>query len=74
MDRVSFEQDLRLHLRREPFQPFLIELENGGLITITQPTVAFNEGFAGYLNPAYELVEFRSEDVRQIRLATKETV
>jgi hypothetical protein len=74
MKKEDFEHTLRALLRAEPFQPFIVDLENGKQVHISQPTVAFNDGFAGYLNPAYELVEFACEDVRQIHLESKAAV
>ncbi len=66
MEKSIFERELRTLLRQEPFQPFVVELENGSQIVVTQPSVAFNNGFAGYLNNGDELVEFSCNDVHQI--------
>jgi hypothetical protein len=73
MEEQLFEQTLRTFLRREPFLPFVVELESGDQIVIEQPTVAFDGGAAGYFNPSYDLTEFACEDVRAIRLLTPET-
>jgi hypothetical protein len=55
MTREAFEKLLRDFLHREPFQPFVVELESGQQVEIAEPTAAFSEGFAGYLSPIFEI-------------------
>jgi hypothetical protein len=69
----QFEDTLRQFIRREPFQPFVVELLDGTLFHIEHPGVAFGGGAASYLTPNYDLVEFACEEVRSIRLSTHET-
>jgi hypothetical protein len=73
MKRETFEDTLRGFLRRDPFQPFIIQLESGEDILIEEPTVAFSDGFAGYFSPAYDIIEFTCEQVREMRLAARES-
>ena len=73
MKREVFEETLRGFLRREPFLPFVVELETGEQILVEEPTVAFADGFAGYFSPAYDITEFTCEQVRDIRLLAQET-
>jgi hypothetical protein len=37
MPRATFEEALRAHLRRQPFQPFAIEFDDGRRWTVEQP-------------------------------------
>lgn len=70
MSCEEFEDSLRQFLRREPFQPFMVELLDGSLITVEHSGVALGGGSALYCTPAYEFVEFACENVRTIRQAT----
>jgi hypothetical protein len=74
MEKEAFEDTLRRYLRHQPFLPFVVELENGEQIVVGQPSIAFCEGFALFLNPADELVEFGHEEVHSIHLFMKEHV
>jgi hypothetical protein len=65
----EFEQTLRQHLRREPFQPFVVELLDGRIIPVYTPKVVFGGGAASFFTPDYDLVEFACEDVQAIRPA-----
>ena len=45
MDRDTFDQSLRALVRREPFEPFVVEFVSGASIRVTHPeAVAFNVG------------------------------
>jgi hypothetical protein len=68
MNEELFEDTLRKYLRRKPFYPFLVELLDGTIITIEQPTIAMAGGAATYLTER-DLIEFACEQVREIRLA-----
>jgi hypothetical protein len=68
MNVEQFEETLRKLLRREPFQPFVVELLDGRVLTVNQPQVVFGGGSATYFTPNYDLVEFACEDVQAIRL------
>jgi hypothetical protein len=72
MTQQNFEQTLRDFLHRQPFMPIVVELESGEQILIAEATLAFSDGFAGYLSPKFDLREFRCEEVRDIRLVTNE--
>jgi hypothetical protein len=65
----QFDQALRQHLRREPFQPFVVELVDGRVLAVDQPKVVFAGGAASFFTPSYDLVEFACEDVLAIRPA-----
>ena len=67
MNVEQFEDTLRNFLRREPFQPFVVELVDGRAIEILRPKVVFGGGGASFFTPAYDLVEFACEEVRAIR-------
>jgi hypothetical protein len=63
----DFQNTLRQFLRREPFQPFVVELSDGSVIEVGEPSVAFNGGAAVYVSPNFDLVDFASEEVRTMR-------
>ncbi len=69
MNVEQFEDTLRTFLRREPFEPFVVELVDGRTVEVDEPGVAFAGGAASFLTPAYELIEFTFDDVREIRHA-----
>jgi hypothetical protein len=73
MNLQQFEDTLRQFLRREPFQPFVVELLDGGIVEVDHPRIAFGGGAASYLTQEHDLVEFACEDVRAIRLPAHET-
>jgi hypothetical protein len=74
MTSEAFEQQLLALVHREPFSPFLVELENGRRIAIDRPAVAINNGGAGFLSDADGLVDFSCDEVRRIALLTGEEI
>jgi hypothetical protein len=66
MNVEQFERTLRQSLRREPFEPFIVELIDGRVIRFDRPKLALGGGGASFLTPNYELVEFACEEVRAI--------
>jgi hypothetical protein len=70
----TFEQTLRTFLRREPFEPFFIELIDGRQLLIDLPhTVSMGGGGACFMSPEYDFYSFSSEEVREIRSTVRET-
>jgi hypothetical protein len=69
MQREPFENTLRQFLRREPFQPFVVELLDGRTIEVARPKVVIGGGGASFFTPDYDLIEFTCEEVRAIRHA-----
>jgi hypothetical protein len=74
MTPEAFEQRLIALVHREPFAPFVVELEDGRRIAVDHPAVAINNGGAGFLSDADGLVDFSCRDVRRITLLTGEDV
>ena len=72
MDKQTFEDRLRENIRREPFIPYVVERNDGETIIIGHQGLVFCDGFASYLTPSHEFIEFNCEDVRQIRLVKEE--
>jgi len=72
MTQQEFEEALRHFLRREPFQPFVVELLDGRFLFIDGRSVAFDNGNAVFLAPDYDLVDFTFQEVREIRDASHE--
>jgi hypothetical protein len=68
MKAEQFEETLRQLLRREPFQPFVVEMVDGRVLAVDQKVV-FGGGAASFITPSYELVEFACEDVKELRPA-----
>jgi len=68
MKRVQFEQELRLRLDRQPFQPFAIELEDGSRREIRkkQDLSYWKGGSALYVHPDGEWEFVDHDDVQQI--------
>jgi hypothetical protein len=66
MKADQFEQTLREFLRREPFQPFVVELVDGGVIAVNHPKVAMGGGGASFFTPDHDLVDFECENVQAI--------
>ena len=73
MEMESFENQLRQFLRREPFQPFVVELLDGQVVAINEPNLVMGGGGAAFISPDYELVEFACENVEAIRPAASTT-
>ncbi len=69
MTAEMFERTLRSFVRHSPFQPFVMELEEGRQILIDDPeAVAFNGSGAGYIGPE-EIYMIASDRVRAIHPA-----
>jgi hypothetical protein len=69
MKTGQFEQTLRHLLRQEPFQPFVVELVDGRVVTVDHTKVVFAGGAASFFTPSYDLVEFACEEVQAIHAA-----
>ena len=66
MSAQEFDELLCQFKRRVPFEPFEVEMADGRVIEIVQPTLVFDGSGAGYLSPSDELIDFKSADVRSI--------
>jgi hypothetical protein len=66
MTATEFEDTLRQYLRREPFEPFAVDLLDGRVIEVDQPTIAFDGGGALFLT-ADGFEQFVCEEVRTFR-------
>jgi hypothetical protein len=74
MTRETFDDTLRKLMRRRPFFPFAVELDNGERIEVDAPnSVAFDGGGAAFLNEHGEATFFACEQVRQFIPHTPET-
>jgi hypothetical protein len=71
MNAEQLETTLRQFLHQDPFQPFVVELTGGRLIEVNRPRLALGGGGASFLTPAYDLVEFSCEEVRDVRRAVR---
>ena len=74
MSKNDFHNQLREHLHRKPFLPFVVELRDGRRIKIKQPPVVFADGAASFIDPADDaLVEFAHDEVKKFGLLEQET-
>ena len=69
MNVEQFEETLRQLLRREPFQPFVVEMLDGRTIAVDEPKVVMGGGGATFVTADFDLMEFACEDVQTIRPA-----
>ncbi|HYV39488.1 MAG TPA: hypothetical protein VE988_27610 [Gemmataceae bacterium] len=64
MRKYEFESPLRKYLERRPFQPFIVVWADGRQIVVKQPSVAFSDGGAGFIDPNDDaLVDFSRDQV-----------
>ncbi|MCI0357908.1 MAG: hypothetical protein L0211_05390 [Planctomycetaceae bacterium] len=68
----QFENQLREHLRRTPFLPFIVKLSDGRTIFVDEPAVSFGGGRAGFIGPDEYVEFFDCEQVERIELASAE--
>jgi hypothetical protein len=61
-------------IHREPFVPFIVEMNDGQLLEIPHPRLAINGGGAGFFGPDGGLVDFWFKNVRSIRVRGIEAV
>lgn len=75
MTRTSFEQDMQSFLRRKPFQPFVIELEDGEQWVVGQPEALFyHDGGTGiYFRPDGTFDFLDCENVKRLLELTIKT-
>lgn len=66
MSPEAFEKRLLALIHRQPFEPFVVELDSGRRIVVSHPAVAVNAGGAGFLSDDEGLVDFSHRDVRRI--------
>jgi hypothetical protein len=64
MSEELFTTKLREFTNRRPFIPFVVELVDGGKITVEKAEVAINEGCAGFISETEGLVSFAADEVR----------
>lgn len=67
------EEKLTELVHREPFIPFIVELNDGDSFVVPHPP-AFDENGAVFIGAHGGLVDFWFKNVRQIRLFTAEAV
>ena len=65
MNAQEIDDQLIQFKRREPFQPFAVELLDGRVIEIVEPNFAINGG-ASFLTDDDELVAFNTAEIRSI--------
>src|SRR5439155_1022464 len=68
----KFERELRSHMHRSPFRPFLVVLNDGRTIFVDEPAIAFGGGRAAFIGPENAVDLFDCEDVKEFRLAQEE--
>jgi hypothetical protein len=69
----TFEETLLSFKRREPFEPFVVQLRDGRTVEVDEPeAVVFAGSGASFLSPDYEIISFRASDVLSIRPASPE--
>ncbi|HEV3237032.1 MAG TPA: hypothetical protein VGZ25_08590 [Gemmataceae bacterium] len=61
-------------IHREPFAPFVVEMNDGESLEIQHPRLAINGGGAVFFGPDGGLVDFEFHKVRSIIIRTKEAV
>jgi hypothetical protein len=67
MTPAAFEESLRALLRRQPFQPFLVELINGETFTVDRSdAVALGGGAAGFIAEKGDIYFFDYRNVRRL--------
>jgi len=60
--------------RREPFEPFVVKLDDGRVIRVDHPTLGINPPAASYMSPDLAVLEdFRCDQVLDIRPALQGT-
>jgi hypothetical protein len=61
----DFQRTLRAFMRREPFEPFAVELLDGERFVVDKPdAVGFNAGAAAFLTADGTIHFFNNEEVR----------
>lgn len=66
MNQDIFESTLRKYLRSKPFHPFQVELIDGQVIVVENPSLAMGGGAASMFTQD-NFIEFACEEVRDIR-------
>ena len=67
MSSDQFEKQMLAHLRRDPFEPFIVRTDTDQLIVVDNPqAVAISGGGAGYIGPE-QLHFIESKQVVEIR-------
>jgi hypothetical protein len=61
-------------IHREPFVPFVVEMNDGESLEIRHPRLAINGGGAGFIGPDGGLVDFEFKTVRSIIVPNTEAV
>ena len=73
VDKDNFEQTVRSYLNRQPFENFVIELDDGQVILVDDPQAfGFGGGSAGIIS-SDQIYVFNTKQVRQIRPVSKES-
>ncbi len=61
-------------IHREPFVPFVVEMNDGQALEIPHPRLAINGGGAMFFGPDGGLVDFEFKSVRSIRFVNVEAI
>jgi hypothetical protein len=74
MNQELFAQTLHTFLHRQPFTPFLVELENGARVYIDVPKVVHKNGEVVFTDPQDGPIEFLCAEVRDLREAPENLI
>ncbi len=74
MTPEQFDETLRSYVKRRPFFPFIVELNDGRRILIEDRHVGFGGGVAGFLSDEEGLVGFSFDEVKAFQFAVPETM
>jgi hypothetical protein len=72
MTAKQVEEKMTELIHREPFVPFVVEMNDGKLVDVPHERVAFDDTGAVFIHPDGALVDFEFKTVRAIRLANSE--
>ena len=68
----DFDNEIRRLVRAHPFRPFEVLMEDGRVLQVDKPKVAFNNGGAGFADAEGEIQLIECEHVREFRLIGEE--
>jgi hypothetical protein len=72
MTAERFDDEIRRFIRARPFQPFSMVMDDGRLLHVERPKVAFNNGGAAFVDADGEIQFVECEQVRDFRPSSEE--
>lgn len=66
MEKVTFENTMVAFKRRQPFIPFVVEMQDGTALVVDRPSIVIGGGGATFITADFDFVDIPGENVLSV--------